>query len=88
MYSDDTKQRRYTDAMLMEAIASTVGLHERHVSEGPAGSFLLTSLLRHIHDELALRVDERVSLELPDGLPDYQAPVTSAYDIDDWGEDF
>ncbi|HCN8345658.1 TPA: hypothetical protein N6490_000266 [Escherichia coli] len=81
MYSDDTKQRRYTDAMLMEAIASTVGFHERHGSES---SFLLTSLLRHIHDELALRVDERVSLELPEGLPDYQAPVTSAYDTDDW----
>lgn len=81
MYADDTKQQRLTDAMLMEAIATTVGFHERHGSGDTADSILLTSLLRHIYDELALRGDERISLELPEGLPNYQAPVTSAYDV-------
>ncbi|WP_212591462.1 hypothetical protein, partial [Escherichia coli] len=35
------------------------------------------------------RVDERLPLEIPEGLPNFQAPITSDFDVDDWSnEDF
>lgn len=81
--------KRLTDELIMESIATTICFIERHGPENPADPILLTSLLRHIHEEMALRVDERLPLEIPEGLPDFQAPITSEFDVDDWSnEDF
>lgn len=80
---------RLTDALIMESIATTICFIERHEPEHPADSILLTSLLRHVYEEMALRVDERLPLEIPEGLPNFQAPITSEFDVDDWSnEDF
>lgn len=81
--------KRLTDELIMESIATTMCFIERHGPEHPVDPILLTSLLRHIYEEMALRVDERLPLDIPEGLPDFQAPITSEFDVDDWSnEDF
>lgn len=78
--------KRFTDELIMESIAPTICFIERYDPDAP---IVLTSLLRAIYDEMALRVDERMPLEIPEGLPDFQAPITSEFDVDDWSnEDF
>ncbi|AYQ12112.1 hypothetical protein D6Y71_00725 [Escherichia coli] len=80
---------RLTDELIMKSIATTICFIERYDHEHPADHILLTSLLRHIYEEMALRVDERLPLDIPEGLPDFQAPITSEFDVDDWSnEDF
>ncbi|EEW1536666.1 hypothetical protein D9F41_22500 [Escherichia coli] len=81
--------KRLTDELIMESIATTICFIERYGPEHPADPILLTSLLRRIYEEMALRVDERLPLEIPEGLPNFQAPITSEFDVDDWpNEDF
>ncbi|AXF59338.1 TPA: hypothetical protein ROA41_002573 [Escherichia coli] len=88
MYADDTKQQRLTDALIIQHIEQLRMVADRFYRDDPAlHAIVLADFLSKVHEELCLRADDKLELSLPEGLPDFRAPVTSAYDVDDWPEE-